>query len=393
MRQRFIIFTALGLLLLATATAFPSEFFSRKTVTVPRQDEIRDDIYIFANYGKVNGKVYGDLTAFCYDINSSGEIFGNVNLFAYRVGILGAVEKSARLFGNYVSIDGNIGHNVVCFGNEIGIGEKSIIARDLTAGGNKITVDGTVKGNVKIDGSSVIISGNIEGNADITTENLIIIPPAQISGYLHYTSPKEASIEPGANILGGLEWNLPKEGDKDEEKDQFTVFSLILRFVLFGMALITGLVMIFLFREHTRESVLQIENNFWVTLAIGCLSFIVFTAGALVLMILIVFIPIAIFLICLGLVLFYVGKIYLSILVGRKLLALLSHGRNHAIGWELLLGLIILSLLFLVPYLGCLVYIFAFLIGIGAAIGGYNALMRRFRSLVSGAAGNAPSAS
>ena len=378
-----IIITLLAISILAIPLAQGSEFYNRKTVTIQRQDSLSDDIYVFANYGKINGLIDGDLTGFCYDINSSGEVLGNVNLFAYRAGILGNVGKSARLFGNYVSIDGAIGKNLICFGNEVGIGEKSTIGRDLTAGGNKVTLDGSVKGNAKLGGSDVIISGTVEGNVDIDAENIVIIPPAVIKGYLHYTSLKEATIEEGATVLGGIEKQAPKEDD-DKDDDGITVFSVIFRILLTVMTLITGLLMILFFREHTNEAVLHIERKFWVTLAVGCLSFIVFTAGALVLMILIIFIPVAIFLLCLGLVLFYIGKVYLAILVGRKLLQLLNNGKKYALGWEFVLGLVVLGIVFIIPYLGWLVYIFAFLIGMGAAVGGYISLMKRFRAFLAG---------
>lgn len=367
------------------AISHGSQFFHKKTVTVSKTDKIDDDLYIFANYGKVNGMINGDLSAFCYDINSVGEIAGNANLFGYRVDLHGRVERSARLFGNIINSNGDIAGNMLVCGNEISIGEKGIVGRDLDCYGAKITIDGTIKGNLKVAGDRIVISGTVEGDADIKGESILIVPPANIKGTLTYTSKKEAVVEEGAVIQGEKTWKQPTvEKDGEEEKGGISVFSVILRIILFFMALITGLVILFLFKEHSRESSKQIIENFWVTLARGCLAFIIFTAGVVVLFILILGIPLGILLISLGMILFYLGKIYVSISLGRIIFGIFNRGQSHSIGWELLLGLTILTILFQIPYLGWIIYIGAFILGSGAAVNGYIALSQRRQTATSG---------
>ncbi len=335
---------------LSPAVSHGSQFFSKKAVTISKSDSINDDVYIFANYGKVNGRISGDLTAFGYDINSVGEIGGNANLFGYRVDLHGAVERSARLFGNIVNSNGNIAGNMLVFGNEISIGEKANIGRDLNCYGAKITIEGVVKGNLKISGDRVVISGTVEGNADIAGENILIVPPANIKGTLNYTSKKEATIEEGAVILGEKTWNKPKAKEGEEgEQGGISAFSIILRILLFFMAFITGLVILYLFKEHTRESSKQIIDNFWVTLARGCLAFIICTAGVGVLFILILGIPLGVLLISAGMILFYLGKIYVALSLGRIVFGLINRQKAYSATWELFLGLLILTVFFQSP--------------------------------------------
>ncbi|MCX6826490.1 MAG: polymer-forming cytoskeletal protein, partial [candidate division Zixibacteria bacterium] len=302
------------------------------------------------------------------------------NLFGYRVDLYGKTNRSARLFGYMINTNGDIGGNLMVFGNDASIGEKSIIKRDFLCRAQRVNIDGTVQGNANIAAANVVISGTIEGNADITAEKLMIVPPAIIKGYLHYTSRNEAVIEEGSVITGDKRWKLPEVKKEDEEGVSF--LSAIFRFALFVMALVTGLVLILFFREHTRESSRQIEKSFWVTLATGCLAFIVFTFGAIILLVLIIGIPLALLLISLGMTLFYVGKIYLSIALGRWIFRLFRPHREFAIGFELLLGLIVLTILFQLPYLGCLIYIITALIGMGAAIRGYHAINHKYKTAI-----------
>ena len=355
-----------------------SEFLAKKAITIAKSDTINDDTYIFASYGKINGTVNGDLAAFCYDVNSVGDIQGNANMFGYRVDLHGRVERSARLFGNYVNSNGDIGSNMLILGNEISVGDKAIIGRDLNCYGAKITVDGTIRRNLKISGDRIVISGTIEGNVDLEGQSILIVPPANIKGNLTYTSKKEATIEDGAVIQGEKTWSLPEAIKKSEkEKGGISIFSIILRIMLFMMAMITGLVILALFKDHTVESSKQIIDNFWITLARGCLAFIIFTVGVIALFVVILGIPLGILLISLGMILFYIGKIYVAISLGRYIFGLFNRQKIHAAGMELFLGLIVLTILFQIPYLGWLVYIGAFVLGTGAAVSGYVTMTKK----------------
>ena len=379
--RRKLLPLALSLILIITSlpiSLFGSQFLAKRTVTIPQSDTLDDDIYIFSNYGKANGRVNGDLSAFCYDINLVGEVGGNANLGGYRVDLRGKVEKSARLVGSVLNVNGEIGGNLIMLGNELSVGERALVKRDLSCAGQSITIDGNIGGNLNASAARVVISGTIEGNVDITADKLLIVPPAVIKGTLHYISRNEATIENGTTIQGEKTWKLPEE--KKEEAGGFPVFTVILKIFLFLMALITGLMLMLLFKEHTREASVQLESNFWVTLAIGCLTFLVCTAGAIVSFLVLIGIPMGMFLISVGMILFYVGKVYVSITLGRLILRSFNRTGTSALFWEFLLGLAVLTAFFQVPYLGWMIYVVTFLLGMGAAVAGYFAVTRRYKA-------------
>jgi hypothetical protein len=149
------------------------------------------------------------------------------------------------------------------------------------------------------------------------------------------------------------------------------------------MTLATGMIIILLFREHTNEAILQVERRFWVTLAIGCLAFIILTFGAVVPAVLIVGIPLSLLMLTSATILFYIGKIYVSITLGRFLFKRFTGGRK-AIALEFIVGLIILAILFAIPVIGWIVYILTFLLGTGAAVSGIISLHRKYKSATAG---------
>ncbi len=379
------------LIICLPAISFPSQFMSRKTVSIAKDEKIDDDVYIFSNNGKLYGRVTGDFTAFCYDINTVGEVGGNANLFGYRVDLNGTIEKSARLFGNIVNVNGQVLGNLLAFGNDLSLGDKAVITRDANFYGQRMTIDGTVNGNLTLGGSDVIISGIVNGDVTGEVEKLVIIPPANIKGNLKYTSKTEAVIESGAVVQGETTWKRPEE--KKAAEEGLSVFSVLTRILLFIMALLVGIILIFSFKSHTGQAVIQIEKKFWFTFAVGCLTFIICTAVAFFLMILIVGLPLGIFLLGFGIMLFYIGKIYVSIYVGKLLLRAVNKLRTFSMALEFIIGLIILTVLFQLPYLGWVIYVLTFLLGMGAAVNGYIALCRKYNSIAaaSAAAGINPS--
>jgi len=371
-------YTVVTLILLAAMplNIFGSDFRTDNT-DILKKDTIRDDLYIFGDYSDIRGLIEGDLIAFCYDISSDGKINGNANIFAYNIDLISSVDRSARLFGYKVRVNGPIQGNALVFCYDCRIDDKTIIGRDLHFGANYAKIDGTIKGDVEGTAPEITLSGIIEGNVDFEAERLLIVSPAEIRGNLVYKCPEEAIIDDDVIIDGEITWKEQKYGS-DKSEDIST--PAIVKIIFLIMTLVTGLIIIFLFREHTDESVLQIHQKFWVTLAVGCLSFIVLTIGAIVPAVLIVGLPLSLIMLTAATFLFYIGKIYVSIALGHYLFSRFRSGQKTAITLEFIVGLIIMAILFTIPVLGWIIYILTFLLGTGAAVSGIISLNRKYRA-------------
>jgi hypothetical protein len=243
-------------------------------------------------------------------------------------------------------------------------------------------IDGIVVGNIDGTSSKTVISGRIDGDVCIETDQLIITSPTTIKGELCYTSPNEAIIDQGVIIEDEIIW---KEKTTQTDGD-FTLaddVSFVLNFILFLAALLTGFVFILLFRNHVNRTVEQLKTNFWHSFAIGCLSFLGLTFGAIIPAVLIIGIPVSIMMFILGMILFYIGKIYVGIALARYLFSLINKKVRLPIGIELIIGLILLTVLFGLPIIGWVIYIATFLLGTGAAINGCIAISRNSKAMVS----------
>ncbi len=358
-----------------------SEFLSGDDISISRDEVIKDDLYIMGNYSEVRGTIEGDLSAFCYDFSSNGTIEGNTNLFAYNIDYIGKIGRSARLFGYKIRLNGPVNGNVLAFAKDFKLGAKSYIGRDLTYSVDNMRIDGIVVGNIDGTSSKTVISGRIDGDICIETDQLIITSPTTIKGELCYTSPNEAIIDQGVIIEDEIIWNektTQTGGDITLADD----VSFVLNFILFLAALLTGFVFILLFRNHIDRSVEQLKINFWHSFAIGCLSFLGLTFGAIIPAVLVIGIPVSIMMFILGMILFYIGKIYVGIALARYLFSLINKKARLPIGIELIIGLILLTVLFGLPIIGWVIYIATFLLGTGAAINGCIAISRNSKAML-----------
>jgi cytoskeletal protein CcmA (bactofilin family) len=361
------------------SAAVASEFHSNKTITISKTDVISDDYYAFANYVEAFGAVEGDLSAFCYSIEARGNIAGNVNLFAFNIDLDGNVQKSARLFGYTVYQNGGVFGNVLALGNKVTITENATIGRDFTGIGTKIDLDGTVVGNADIKADEVVISGTIDGDVHIKATEISILRTAVIKGNLTYVSPVEAELEDGAVVEGEVSWEELRSAEaKEVSKGVPGFLSFLVRAILFAMTLLTGLIIILFFKKHTHESALQVQKRFPYCLAIGLLTILIVICGSLVLAVMVVGIPLSLLLIALGLLLFYVGKIYVSVALGDWIFKTLSRGEGPGIGVKFIVGLFVLVILFQIPVLGWIIYLLSFIAGMGAAVNGYIVLTRKY---------------
>jgi len=361
-----------------------SDFRAKDDIIVDSDEIVRDDLYLFGNSSDVRGDVEGDLSAFCYDIISSGEIGGGANIFAYDLDLTGRVAGTVRIFAFTARVNAPIEGNVVGLGSWLRFGNKAVISRDIDIYAERITFDGTARGKFTASGDEVKIAGTIYGDVEVDTKRLLIVDPAVIKGNLIYKSREKAVIEDGVVIEGETTWDKKDTEPMEEASKTIGIFNAGFKIALLVMSFVTGLLIILLCKDHAREASLQVQKNFWYTLAVGFLTFIILSGGALVSMVLIIGIPLSLIMIMIGMVLFYIGKIYAAIPLGNWVLNLISKESKPGIILQFLIGLIILTILFRIPYFGMIIYIGAFVLGAGAIVQAIISMRSRLRSATAG---------
>ena len=343
------LFFLLCLVLLAQLS-LAAEFTSDDNIHISNLHRLDDDLYGWGSNITIDGLIEGDLSVGGYTVNINGQIKNSANIFAYKIHHTGKVGGTFRGFANSSIIDGYVGRSLMLFSNEIKIGKDAFIEKEVYLFGSMIYFDGTSNENVEIRGENIYITGIINGDLTIHGNNINILAPAIIKGNFNYISDKEADIEmdEGVTIVGETSWEIP-EKESNDLKSNLRLTSFIFTLSKFLAALLFGLILMYIAKKYTLETVYQLRKRFIISAATGLLALLIFIfsliiliisvtcvvaglalisgdmapLGTIILVLSILLVPITSFATVSGGVIFYSGKIVIALLLGYFIIKLL----------------------------------------------------------------------
>ncbi|GAB4325611.1 MAG: hypothetical protein Kow0074_19470 [Candidatus Zixiibacteriota bacterium] len=327
-----------------------------------RDGEILDDLFAAGGDVSVNSHIVGDLFAAgaTVTVGDSAVIENSVAAAGQRVDINGHIVNSARTFAQDVSIRGHIERNLISFSATLILDEAGWIEKDINAFCGKMIIRGRVGGDVTGEMDEVVISGQVDGDIDIKAGDVTILPSAIIGGKLTYRAPREANIADGAQIFEGVE--RVAEEDRDSG---YSLGSLLWDAWWFLAAVIVGVVMLVLFRRFTLDVKDTMLSSSLISLGLGSLFLVCLPVAVGVLIVTLLGVPLGILVLVVWLVLLYLAKIYAGFAVGEWLLARLRDGKIASPVVSLIVGLLILTFVTLIPYVGVLVNLMIISLGFG----------------------------
>ncbi len=370
-----------------------SVFKKGDNVQITNLDVIDDDLYEFGGRMTVDGVVTGDLTAFNYQSTINGSVGQSANLFCRNIVVNGKVDGSLRGFGETVTLGGYVTRSVILIGRDVTLARGSVVEKDASVFGGEAALDGTIKGNVRVEAGLVEISGVITGDVKIDAERVQILPPAVITGNLTYTSKRQAEIDTsgGVTISGKTTWNLPKKEGETETGKSSAYTGFVVRISSLLAAFLFGIIIAYLFKPYITEAVNQVRTRTTISIAAGLLGVLMLIValvvlilaiasfiagflliagdlapiGSIVLIFSILMLPLSSFAGISGGILFYTGKIIIAFWIGYVIMRKAKPNSAALSKSALCIGLAILACLFAIPILGTLVYLAAAIVGAG----------------------------
>jgi hypothetical protein len=268
--------------------------------------------------------------------------------------------------------------------------------------GGKILINGNINGKMEISGADVTINGKIGKDVKISSSNIKIGDNAQISGNFSYTSGQEAVISPNAKISGKTSWTKTETGKgrdfkmtPDMKMGAFAAITAtwlggkavsFLSFFILGLLLLRVIPKTFdKFSERMKKSpgicagsgaimVFGTPLGAFILIIVSILLFITLIGSGLGCLLIIADIAAMLFY---SAVLF-LSNIFLSFFIGRIILNK-SMKNPDRYGWKVLaflIGLVITSAVYAIPFAGWL----AMFAGILFGSGGLIMIMKDWRS-------------
>ncbi len=431
-RKRVAALVALGALgLMLAPRAFATTFAGDDAYLLPEGQSVSGNLYAFGNTVRIEGRVDGDLISggTKVEIAPGGVVEGDLMAGGQSVVIQGTVNGDVRAAGFMVQAEPGaiIGGEIVAAGYSVGIGEGARVGGDAAMAGAQGIVDGTIDGDLRFGGAGLDIQGQVNGDVDAAVDapgtaapptwwtmfmpeapalprsapmGLTVGDGARIGGELRYTSPEASTIREGA-VAGGVAYTqtaAPAATAETEPEEAppppptaadralawlGDVFKSFLSLAIIGLVL-AWLTPRLLGSAHGVLAAQPAPSAGW-----GCLTLVAAAAGVLMLLVAMVlgliivgtinldplvgpilsasFLGFA--LLTFGTVLLgWVGRVVVSLWIGRWLLSRLAPTQADNRYVMVLTGALVFAILTGLPYIGGVLDLVGMALGLGALV-------------------------
>ena len=328
-------------------------------VTVAANETADDTLMATGNTVVVEGVVNGDLLVFAQTLEVRGNVKGDVVSLAKRTVISGTVEGRIFNCSRSMEMGGELGHSLYNWGQSLRIEPRAHVGEGIVAGGD-ISLEGEVKRSATLYGE-VEVSGTIGRDLIMAGRSLTLTNAARVGGNLtaRVRQLKDVHIADSASISGKRDIRLRVR------KGQFTRTRFYLHQVVWlAAAMLVGWLGLALFPGFF-QACTQAVSTGWRSLLLGLGVLAGIPVAIVVIAITLVGIPISLMLLAFYVAAIYLAKLWVGALLGRILLKPAGFTkRDWLLG--LLVGLVILTIVGFIPYLGGLVRLVVVCLGLGA---------------------------
>jgi len=247
----------------------------------------------------------------------------------------------------------------------------------ISFGGN-VVVEGRVKQSVVAFGGTITVSGEVGEAVVGIGSNIVLKPTAAIRGDV-ISLGGLLEKEPGCTITGDTVYFKASElGGRLFNRGlfkgifAFPLFPLLIFIKLIGLFLwlIAAIVVAVLFPRPIVRAAAAVRTSFWPVFWTGLLAVVIFTGLAIfaaLLCFILIGIPIAIALFWAGLIVKIFGRVVLFYVLGESLLKAFGAKNIRVVGASLL-GLLIVSFIGFIPFIGFLFTLVLSILGWGAVV-------------------------
>jgi hypothetical protein len=293
----------------------------------------------------------------------------------FRAGADVTVEAGERVNGELVAAGANLNlggdfqEELKAFGANVTIPGK--VTDELFVAGANVILSGSFNDKVKAFGANVVLAGTFAGDVEVAAARVILTPTSVIKGDLRYAAAV-LDRQQGSQVLGRVKPYSDKfeaEGmDAWREKGRKAAAWAWVVFQLVSMAslVLAGFLLHTFFPGISEKAVDLISDSPWVSLGVGVVFLVAVPLALVITMVTVVGIPLATIAGLLYIVIIYLSRISISVWIGRKVMGVLAGRRIFSFFWPLVIGVVIIGLVGLIPFLGWLFRILCLLVGLGA---------------------------
>ena len=357
----------LRLLIVLLALSLPSFALERRHgefVTVAANETVDDTLLAAGNTVRVEGVVNGDLLAFGRTVEVRGTVKGDLVSCAQKTEVSGTVEGHIYTLSHSLDLDGQLGHSIYGLVQSLRVDDRGQVGEGIVVGSGDVSLEGVVKRSVNISTSNGDVSGSIGRDLTMAGGSLTLTNTARVGGNLsaRVRQMKDVHIADGATIAGKRDVQVNVR-ENHFTRPRFYFYQA----VRLAGAMLVGWLGLLLFPGFFQATTQRVGSG-WRSLGLGVGVLAGVPVAMVVAAITLVGIPVSLMLFAVYLAAIYLAKIWVGAFLGRILLKPSgATKRDWLLG--LLVGLLILTIIGFIPYLGGLVRMGVVCLGLGAFAG------------------------
>ena len=357
--------SGLRLLIVMLALSLPGFALERRhsefVVTVAANETVDDTLLATGNIVRVEGVVNGDLLAFGQSVEVRGTVKGDLVSFAKRTVVSGTVEGNIYNFSNSLDLDGQLGHSIYGGMQSLRVNDRGRVGGGILVGAGDVSLEGEVTRSATVYAGNADVSGSIGRELTMAGDSLTLTNTARIGGNLsvRVRQLKNVHIAAGATITGARDIQVRVRQSRFA-RPRFYFY----RAVWLAAAMLVGWLGLLLFPGFFQAST-QAVGSGWRSLGLGVAVLAGVPVAIILIAITLVGLPLSLMLLAAYLAAIYLAKIWVGAFLGQMLLKSTTATKGD---WllALLVGLLVLTVVGFIPYLGGLVRLGVGCLGLGA---------------------------
>lgn len=328
---------------------------------------VQGDYFAFGRHVEISGTVNGDVYAAGGTVLVDGTVNGDLIASGGTITLSGTVSQDARLAGGQVTISGTIGRNATVGGGDIQLTDSAQVHENLLAGGGHVQLAGHVGRDARLGAWTVTVANEIGRDVAVAAESVRLTSKAMIGGKLRYWSEEAPSIDEGATVRGGVTHRpLPEGWNLERARRGIVGVRVMAAVVNFFSTLILGLVLLRVYPVFTGRVTAMMRERPGLSLGWGTVALVVVPIVAVSFLVTLFALPIGVVLLALYVATVYLARIYAVTCLGQFLFR--RQPDSSSLAGPFTAGLVLYTLLSLIPIVGGLLTLLTILFGLGALL-------------------------
>jgi len=331
--------------------------------------------FIFRNSVILEGQIKNDVFIFANEIRISGLIEGNLFCLSEKL----VIEKSAKIKGSVFALSsmadlsGLISGNVFLGASEISTSSNLKIDKELNFIAQRAIIKGTLLQQVRGYANEIKLEKALFfNNVLIKGKYISYDSDTIVKGKLTYYSPFEILSEEGGKAqINQMEWKKTTQPTFSQRMIQ----NITKKLVSLLSILIIGFLWLLLWKDKYKSTMLSLRERLLPALGWGIILLLILPSLLLILAISILGIPLGIIISVFAIFWAYISPLVVGGLIGNFLLQLVGYDGEKYPYLALSLGVIVLSILFVLPGAGWLFVLITTILGFGTLLVGRKEIL------------------